>query len=359
MIGAWPAIMGFGSPDREGQISAAQVHVYFRLAHHLCPRTFDSERWLAAGLVVVTFVMFAAASLGRLAKCTQTVPQSFAAKVHVVLATPLGKLVGIAVVSMLISFIGWSIDRLGVLTGREDLAAALLRFYWFRWSDVAVPLATAMLIGWWLAQRCFTPGGSTTKDVTPTGSILLMCALVVIGLLGFWHWRREAQQVVPPADRWMVQQSGPIPVRWDAVPHADENGLPNRYTDWLAVCEWIKQNSPSDSLWITPKHQQSFKWYAQRAEVVSSKDVPQDNRSIIEWYRRIQRLSPPRNSQGKIRGWETEELIELAKEYQCNWILIDRTYQDKPPLLECKYPINIDNRSFAVFFVSDAMLQRN
>jgi hypothetical protein len=214
-----------------------------------------------------------------------------------------------------------------------------------------------MLAGWWLSQLSFVPGGNSTKDVTRSGSVLLVSAMVAVGLLGFVHWRSEFQQAVPPADRWMIQQPGPFPVSWKNVPESLNSQLPNRYTDWLAVCEWIKQNSPSDSLWITPKHQQSFKWYAQRAEVVSWKDVPQDNRSIIEWFRRIERLSQPRNTIGKLRSWQTEELIALAQQYQCNWILIDRTYQDKPPLLECKYPINIDNRSFAVFYVGDAIKQ--
>ena len=113
---------------------------------------------------------------------------------------------------------------------------------------------------------------------------------------------------------------------------------------------------PTDSLWLTPKYQQTFKWYAGRAEVVSWKDVPQDNTSIIEWYQRLQQCNPPRGSDGAVRGWTTEELLELAKRYRFQWVLVDRTYQAEPPLLECKYPILIDNRSFAVFYIAPSWL---
>lgn len=359
MIGIVPALLGLGTPDREGPISAAQVHVYFRLAHHLCPRTFDAQRWQAAGSVVAVFAILAGLACHRLTNSTGFSSSGFIARARTILETPLGKLIAIAIVSVLISCVGWSIDQLGMLTGREDVAATLLRFYFFRWSDVAVPLATAVLAGWWLGQLCFVPGGSLTKDLTQAGSIAMISATILIGGLGFMHWRHESQQIVPPADRWMLQQTGPFPLTWEDIDVSGSVNLPHRYSDWLAVCEWIAQNTPADSLWITPKHQQTFKWYAQRAEVVSWKDVPQDNRSIIEWFRRIERLTQPRNSSGIVRSWQTEELVQLAQQYQCNWILLDRTYQDKPPLLECKYPINIDNRSFAVFYVSDAMLHRN
>jgi hypothetical protein len=358
LIGAWPALMGLGSPDKEGLISAANVHTYFRLPHHMCPRTFGADRWAAAGLVFVAFALLAAISLRRLVRTSSTTrSNNLLSKLRGVLDSPIGKLVVIAQVSILISFCGWSIDQLGVLTGREGIAAKLLRFYWFRWSDIAVPLAVVVLAGWWLKQFCYSAAGNRINDLTTTGAVTLAGVTLAVGSLTYHHWRLEAETIVPPADRWMLRTEGPFRSNWDGA--GDQaSPLPNRFADWLAVCEWIQQNTPNDSLWITPKHQQTFKWYAQRAEVVSWKDVPQDNSSIIEWYRRIERLTQPRDTTGRVRSWKTEELVEIAREYQSNWILMDRTYQDVPPLFECKYPINIDNRSFAVFYISDAILKR-
>jgi hypothetical protein len=169
----------------------------------------------------------------------------------------------------------------------------------------------------------------------------------------------------------MMQSLGPYSVSWDDLSEVsnDLEGsaaaswlpsdtlLPQRYVDWLAVCQWIQENTPADSLWLTPPYQQTFKWYAGRAEVVCWKDVPQDNAAIIQWYRRLQQCKLPRHSNGKPRGWNADELIELAREYRFQWILVDRTYQDQPPLLESKYPLLVDNRSFAVFYISTRLLE--
>ncbi len=65
-------------------------------------------------------------------------------------------------------------------------------------------------------------------------------------------------------------------------------------SDWIAVCDWVNESLPPDELLLTPRNQQSFKWYAQRAEVVNWKDVPQDAESLIEWRRRFFEIFPLR-----------------------------------------------------------------
>ena len=60
--------------------------------------------------------------------------------------------------------------------------------------------------------------------------------------------------------------------------------------NWQSVCQWIRQNTPSGSLFLTPHRQQTFKWYAERAEVACWKDAPQDAAGLIRWYRRIEQL---------------------------------------------------------------------
>lgn len=355
LVGVWPALQGFGSPDRDGPVSAARVHAYFRLAHHMCPRFFDLERWCAAAVVLTGFVLLVR-SWYRRALASDQKSQGLAKRFQHLTTDPMGCMIALAFGSILISLTGWLIDSICFITGYHSLSAKILRFYWFRWSDVAVPMVTAMLVGWWLTRLSFKHGGKSLGEVSRAGNFVLSAAILIAGCAGYVHWRTETQQLISPADRWLLETPGPFPVQLQSDTNDD---LPPRYRDWLAACQWIKENTPKDSLWLTPKHQQSFKWYAQRAEVVSWKDVPQDNASIIEWYRRLDKsddpaiisCAPPRTTDGKFRGWKTEELVALAQKYKFNWILIDRTYQDSPPLLECKYPIDIDNRSFAVFYV--------
>ncbi len=87
-------------------------------------------------------------------------------------------------------------------------------------------------------------------------------------------------------------------MQWEQViPEADvrsllmENESPEQelatYRDWLAVCAWIREETPEDSLWLTPRYQQTFPWYALRAEVVNWKNVPQDAEKIVEWSQRM------------------------------------------------------------------------
>ncbi len=158
---------------------------------------------------------------------------------------------------------------------------------------------------------------------------------------------QRASEQVPAADLLVVESVGPI-----------DRGTTDRHVDWIAACNWIRENTPPDSLWLTPKYQQTFKWYAHRGEVVCWKDVPQDNASVHEWYRRIKRLEPPRTANGYFRDWTDDELLQFADEFGCDYILLDRTYQQSPPeRLAVLYP-TLDregraakNVSFAVFKV--------
>ncbi len=338
----------------------------------MCPRMFEHVRWWAAGGTLILF------AIGTIVWIRSVRQDSGSGKPNPqinikwaslgwqrwqwLLTEPIGRIVAIALASVVICFLGWLIDIAGAVTGQTILAAKLLRFYWFRWADIAVPLAVVASAAATITRASFTTASFDLKSISPRGSYLVTACILLVGAAVFFHWRTESSQLLAPADRWLMERPGPIPVRHD--PQYDNDKLPQRFQEWLAVCQWIRENSPSDSLWLTPKHQQTFKWYAQRAEVVSWKDVPQDNASIIEWYRRCEEsdepgvisCAPPRNPDGSFRGWKTEELIALARKYRFNWILLDRTYQDAPPLLECKYPLDIDNRSFAVFYVSDAMI---
>lgn len=351
IVGVLPALSGLSGPDVVDRVSAAQVHVYLRLPHHLSPQLFAGERhWAAA----INLTLFIAVTVLFWRTNEQQHSQRPAGSAH---------LLRVAWLAVGFALIGLAID--GLLSRvRPDIAARLLRFYWFRWSDIAVPLASLLLLWQWLARplksTCDVRGGAQPQ--APAGKVAMsrihfmraVCAglltlLTVVALASQLHLGPE--RTIPAADRLVVDSVGKNVIDSD------------RYVDWLAVCEWIRENTPPDSLWLTPKYQQSFKWHAQRAEVVSWKDVPQDNASVIEWYHRMEQCAPPRADDGSITSWTTEELLDLSRKYGFRWVLLDRSYQSQPPALEIMYPVihngqYIDNRSFAVMRIPEALLSK-
>lgn len=353
LVGVIPAAAGIGfvptavenrvaaaNPDAEAAVDArnivpSQVHVYFRLAHHMSPQTFAAERhsWAIASLLMSSAMT--AIWLWLPNKRMKAVRDDQATSSTKNDLPPAGWILAVAWLAVAISCVGLAID-LGLSPRRPALASSLLRFYWFRWSDIAVPLAwTTTAI---VSLQAFAFPSPNVRHATPQGSLALVTLLVAVGLLFGQHINDNLQRDYPPADEILMTVQGPNSIDTD------------RHRDWLAACQWIAENTPRDSLWFTPKYQQTFKWYAGRAEVICWKDVPQDNRSVVEWYRRVTRCQPPRGN-ASIRDWTTEELLQLSKEYGFKWVLLDRTYQLQPPALEYLYPIDIENRSFAIFRV--------
>lgn len=338
LIGVLPAAMGLAGENLDGKVVASQVHVYFRLPHHLSPQTFIPLRhWSAA----TTLFGFAAATAWYSITARHKKSKTGEDQTDDPETTPSypGRLAVIAAIAVGFALVGLVID-LFMSQPMPATASNLLRFYWFRWADVSVPLAGAVLL--WL-----TAAGLPARSLHQTGTRILqsrglfVAPLMLVSVGGGVYVATVVNaSPIPVADKLVVETTGPIAKETD------------RYQDWLAVCAWIRENTPEDSLWLTPKYQQSFKWHAQRAEVVCWKDVPQDNQSVHQWFERITACEPPRDARGNLRGWTEEEIVRLAVKYEFEWILVDRTIQDKP-ILEVAYPSNdglkyIANRSFAV-----------
>lgn len=350
LIGVLPALGGIQGGDPSGV--AAQVHVFFRLDHHLRATTFAEERHFAA---LVSTIFFVLVCIGWFAAWwPQRKTTNSSSRQHL---RGSGLLLCVAWTAMGFAAIGWIIDsQIGdskSVTHQPILAAKLLRFYWFRWADAVVPLAWSATL--WQGIGFGMRG--TTSVLKPSENQRLLAAARKVGLavlattivfLAAFNRYRDWDNPIPPADDLVVNTFGERrEIDW-------LEGESSRHIDWLAVCSWIRENTPEDSLWLTPKYQQTFKWYAQRAEVVCWKDVPQDNASVIEWYRRVTLLRPRVTPSGLVRGWTNEEIRQLKEEFDFDYVLIDRTYyaeHDPVPRFEYLYPIGVNNRSFAVFRV--------
>ena len=203
------------------------------------------------------------------------------------------------------------------------LAARVQRYYWYRLTDFAAPLALALLATAHIARGAVLrrpwATWSMAAAVALSGVFLANKALPRLGIL------------LPPAD-----------------------GRLRAPLAWQDVCQWVNENTPADALFLTPRTNQSFKWHAGRAEVVTRKDIPQDARHIVEWNERIrdvfytdaagQTLIEPFSSPGTIG---TERVLELAEKYGFDYVVA--TWY-KPLWLPVLYPnVEFANEEYVVY----------
>ena len=121
------------------------------------------------------------------------------------------------------------------------------------------------------------------------------------------------------------------------------------FADWLAVCRWARASTPTDEVFLTPRHQQTFKWYAERAEVVNWKDVPQDAVNLQEWYRRFHEIYPRRLGFVRVTI-RYPKLREFQRAYGVRYMIVDRRMVGpKLPLIQV-YPAGEEtNETYAVY----------
>ncbi|MCA9055581.1 MAG: hypothetical protein KDA75_17190 [Planctomycetaceae bacterium] len=186
-------------------------------------------------------------------------------------------------------FIGWlpefsSVDRL------HPLRLWLLKFYPFRLADLALPAGIALWIGYW----CDRPAQG---EVSPARS-----------------WRLGSLAALA----WIVALLLP-------APDANPSGMTERvYDDWITVCRWLRDHTPTDALIATSNEDWAIKWYADRPEYVSFKDCPQDAAGIVEWWRRRQGLvhwSRQSKADGVISA---ADLDELHRQTGIDYLVVSR-----------------------------------
>jgi len=202
----------------------------------------------------------------------------------------------------------------------------------------------------------------------------LRTSLVCVRVVSSWLFKSalRSQQILTVASIGMVIAAAVLLVsdKWrDGRPRADRAALPSysavdrtmdTFKNWKKVCFWIRENTPDDAVFITPDAQQTFKWYAQRAEVVCWKDVPQDAANVVRWNERVQALSlPQRASLAGLLSYTDQQLIELADKYNANFLVVmqmqvdlaneESKFPDDGRILQV-YPVDSNEKStYAVF----------
>lgn len=238
-VGVVPAWMLSAGVDAGTRAAGNMIYVCERLPHHLLPRTF------AAGLV--TRHLLAIVVWWLLARL---VPATGARR----------RLASIVAAAIGMSLVGW------VVSLAEPVAPAatyaVLRYYWFRFADVIVPLGLALTVAAVLEDD------RLAVLVAPLRPAFLRAAAV--GLL--------VLDLAVESTHW------PLPGRSGLHSRADV--YVGDAAAWADVCAWVRDHAPADACFLTPLGAASFTWRTGRREVVAWKHSPQDARSLVEWRRR-------------------------------------------------------------------------
>ncbi|EMI17174.1 putative membrane protein [Rhodopirellula maiorica SM1] len=321
LIGVVPALWLTMAGETVDSVRVARIYTFYRLPHHLLPSNFQFHWYVRHAVLLAGCI--------TLAWITRHQGHSEASN-----RDGWNRFRAFAVGAILIAVIGLILGGLKVYA--PDMAAKLLRYYWFRLSDAVVALWFALLLVRCVAQR------RQSKAMQISGFAGLAICLVLVGISSFDRIRLA---VPPSASNAMLG--------WDV--DASPAKQQQVFEDWLKVCDWVRLATDRDEVFLTPRHQQSFKWYAERAEVVNWKDVPQDSKSLDQWYKRFREIFPPRLSTIRVTI-HYASLIEYRKKYGVNYIVVDRRITGKHMPLVRIYPLEEhENDTYAVYELPYAM----
>jgi hypothetical protein len=359
--GLLPALLLDSGASREAIREAVRIYVFERLDHHLVYHRLPY--WQVARWQLLIAAWLAVWWWRRRDAAGNRVQRVVAGAVAIAAA-------GVAIdqtLVLLASWRGWSLLEL------QQVAAPLLRYYWFRLADALVPvgLALGLVSGLWTLRE--------RRPRLAQGLVMLAVLLVGLHLADILYWRHRYRlpgaimQPRPTAESWPKSwfdmrtwaderrfagaAAAPHAAVGDGVPAAGPAAAQQWYDDWRAVCHWVAGHTPPEALFLTPREQQTFKWYAGRAEVANFKDVPQDAASLLEWKRRLDRLYPRDAAHRRfdLAAFSDAELVALARQFKAGYVIVDATRCPRRIGLVRLYPaIREENRSFDVYRVPEA-----
>lgn len=311
LIGVVPALALTWGESADVVSEAARIYVFERLRHHLALLALPIDEVLNRVFRHAALLIAMAALAHQLWKKS---PHDAGMR----------RIVQFATGAALLAAIGFVIEMM--LWSEPLVAARLLRYYWFRLTDFAAPLAVALL-----AAALISIGIRERRTSAVWG---LTVAIAVTS----WNLAHRAAERIP-----------------GLTPPAD-----SRLRDvaaWEDVCHWIAANTEPDALFLTPRTSQTFKWHAGRAEVVTRKDIPQDARSIVEWFRRYRDIHFTDERQGElldpvlsISHLGTERVLQLADKYGFDYVVTDWR---RPLWLPVVYPnVAHANHEYVVYRIT-------
>ncbi|MDO4574234.1 MAG: hypothetical protein Q4D98_03365 [Planctomycetia bacterium] len=229
--------------------------------------------------------------------------------------------------SLMFMACGWGINLF--LNTHPATVAALLRFYWFRLVDVTLPMGVAV-VGVLFCSQTTMPGDRNWK----LRRGILTAALLFLACLAMTDSLRRLAQNAPPRSC-----SGAA-----------------KYTDWLALCDYVKNNTEPADIFAVPYTTRTFTWYTNRPVVGVWKDIPQDASHLVAWWNRMQMqyygldLTSPVHAYGRLRSFgllPRERFGKMKERYQVKYVVsVKGDFPEKPVY---------ENGAFGLWKIEDLM----
>ncbi|MBA2117900.1 DUF6798 domain-containing protein [Bremerella alba] len=313
LVGVLPLLLLNGEASPVESSWASYYYVYERLAHHLVVHTFSWQFQVRFALAAIVWAI------------TAWLLRS---------DDKLRILNGVVAGSVVLVLIGIAIDQIFIVVLQDWLTGTkLLRLYWYRVADVMVPLGLA--INAVVLCRQYRLNAPRLTGVCITGLVVLVFLAMAFRI----------------GDRWTAMASP-----------ADLSSLVTNPKDWEETCYWIRDHTPEDAIFLTPRLQSTFKWYAQRAEVVTTKDVPQDDLKLLQWRERrgdTHWRSFHNRETLSLAGLTEDDLRELAEKYGIRFVVVDRALARKDKIsiswgFPRVYPVSTEqDSSYEVYEITD------
>ncbi|RLT15516.1 MAG: hypothetical protein DWI25_02285 [Planctomycetota bacterium] len=253
-VGVVPALLLSAGADAETRAAATVIYVVERLPHHLLLRTF-ADGFVARHVLAILLWISLLAVLSLTQKSHMPSVKESSTKTDPAWA----RWMGFVAASLVISLVGCLVSLAEPLA--PTTVYGLLQFYWFRLADGLVPLALATTAA---AVATNSQGDAAQVGWRRLALASLVCLLAIDSANESRHW--------------------PLLGRTDLAARSDTKV---QAQPWREICEWIRDNTPADACFITPRGAASFTWRTGRSEVVAWKNIPQDARSLVMWRARI------------------------------------------------------------------------
>ena len=282
--GLWAIAQQLTQAGAPGAAEAWRIYVYYRVPHHLLPQSWTYPWWplklaLAAAMLVALYWAARRPSWRPLAAY---------------------------------GLISAGLFGVGLLAARLD-QTALLRFYWFRFPDVILPLLGLLGLGLFLGEAA--EGG--WAQALGAGREAQAAALTRVT----WAGLRVGAAAVLLLASATLYRGLPQTARWLAGGSGGD-----------AITGWIAANTPREATFLVDPTEESFYLTAERAMFVSFKHAPQSAGNVLEWYERLTRCNggiPPQrrgsNALEPLReGYarlDAEQITRLARDYGLDYYL--------------------------------------
>jgi hypothetical protein len=340
--GLIPGLLLTWGQDKATVNAAHQIYVFERLPHHLVFHRFGNW-YIARHLALVACSVVLAVWQRRLVldECTCACRRLQRMVLGAVLIAAMGIVIDQGLVA-------WASVSGASQEDYQSTAAPVLRYYFFRLSDALVPTACSLTV--------FSLLGALQVSRPATASWGLIAALA-IGSINIVEICVD-RSLRPLPGAWI--QPHPTPDcqlrAWQLPGEEGREQLAEsrqQFAEWKNLCRWIRHNTAKEAKFITPRNQQTFKWYAERAEVVTWKDIPQDATGLVEWRKTLSEVFPPEGFSSDLAANTDAEILAIAKKHGASYIVIDRTRSTRliglPRLHPDDEPLN---PTYALYLIS-------